>query len=255
MFIRVIAEKCWRCYDVVGVQHREESNGDVKDRYQQGLREEVWLRWNSGKWGGKEAPEQRQGCVRWHDDPREPQGPVKWGNGWAPWGQAGVRLWRVFYAIKGFGIFPAVMRWRWSIKQQSNVGDIGVLDGPLHDFRWRMECYQDVAWMGCSDLRVRKGAEARVFVWLGDNGINLLRDVRKSRFGGKDSKVHFKDWMWGAYGMSRGRDLKVSCVCPALMCTHSFGIYYVCLCALRLRLNEVLPKPLSHLFRQLLCYF
>ena len=33
--------------------------------------------------------------------------------------------------------------------------------------------------MGCGDLGVREGAESRVFIWVGDNGVNLLREVTK----------------------------------------------------------------------------
>lgn len=43
------------------------------------------------------------------------------------------------------------------------------------DGEWSMR----VAWMGCGDLGVREGAETRVFIRLGDNGINLLSKVRK----------------------------------------------------------------------------
>lgn len=36
-----------------------------------------------------------------------------------------------------------------------------------------------VAWVGCGDLGVREGAETKVFIRLGDKGINPLREVRR----------------------------------------------------------------------------
>lgn len=65
-----------------------------------------------------------------------------------------------------------------SIKQGSNIG-VFEFQRDHSDLGWRTECYQNAASMGRGDLGVWEGAEPRVFVWLGDNGINLLRKVRK----------------------------------------------------------------------------
>lgn len=43
----------------------------------------------------------------------------------------------------------------------------------------------NVAWMRCGDLGVMDGAETGVFVWLGDSGINLPREVRQRAGVGK----------------------------------------------------------------------